>query len=95
VRRSIYKYIIRFRYLPRRGHDIDLGYNFLFPCGTDFAVVRGLQTHSYANAVPGCFYAGEGAALGCMNDLVVDTELRKMHNALDVELSIRRIREAM
>jgi hypothetical protein len=27
--------------------------------------------------------------------LVVDTELRKMHNALDVELSIRRIREAM
>ena len=43
----------------------------------------------------GYFHAGEGANRACMDDLVVDTELRKMHNALDVELSIRRIREAM
>jgi hypothetical protein len=34
-------------------------------------------------------------ATGLQAHLVVDTELRKMHNALGVELSIRRIREAM
>ena len=59
-------------YLPRGGHSIGWGYDFLCPCGTDFAVARGLQAH-----------------------FVVDTKSRKMHNALDVELSIRRIREAM
>jgi hypothetical protein len=34
-------------------------------------------------------------ARGLQAHLMVDTELHKRHNALDVELSIRRIREAM
>jgi hypothetical protein len=81
--------------LPHRGHGISYGYNHLFRCGIDFALARGLQAHSYENGPMGYFHAGEGANRACMDDLVVDTELRKMHNALDVELSIRRIREAM
>jgi len=34
-------------------------------------------------------------ARGLQAHLVVDMKLRKMHNALGVELSMRRIREAM
>ena len=31
-----------------------------------------IPSDSYANAVSGCFHAGEGAGLACMDDLVVD-----------------------
>jgi hypothetical protein len=44
---------------------------------------------------PVLFGTDFAVARGLQAHLVVDTELRKMHNALDAELSIRRIREAM
>jgi hypothetical protein len=33
-----------------------------------------IPSDSYANAVSGCFHAGEGAGRACMNDLVVKSQ---------------------
>jgi hypothetical protein len=51
--------------------------------------------HMLWTQFPGPFGTDFAVARGLQTHLMVDTELRKRHNALDVELSIRRIREAM